>query len=619
MPYFIDGSPPGFLPHGRSFGPDLKGGAALFVGDREIPVSTASPAAHNEPFANHQRRRARFMMQAQAAAGPVGTLTFLRRFRGAGGHVRVTVFVCVVLICGSFAAAAVIQMRLDRMHALTQAAAFGQRRALEMARDLGAALDRYAAIGTVFASTEASAETSAALSESGGAPLRNIAVLARNGRLESEMRETPAGFLPLAPDVLAAAQRGRTVLLARDRRSIALLLPVGGRIVVVQIDPAALLAPAGMQDGLLATLSGSPIALGTNWTEAPEPAALALDGASSDSRVVEAPGGARLVSLQRVGPWPLAAGASFPVAEALHAWYGALPLYLFFILGPAFCGAALAVLFVRVFERHAKAAAAIRALRSTRPDEARLLVRLADAERRASDAERAKSRFVAQVSHELRTPLNAIIGFAEVIEGGVFGAPGHPKYVEYARDIGIAGRELHAKIGSVLEFAALDLPAEAAQQDDRTRTVDAARIVRAQLEERATAARARGLRLLVSIPDQAFVRAEPGALARVIGHLIDNAIAYTPKGGTVRVEMCAAKRDIVVAVRDTGAGFTSSERARAGEPFERFSRPGSPGGMGVGLAIAMGLTRRLGATLSLSSVPGEGTLAELRLNAAAPD
>ncbi|HEY6578224.1 MAG TPA: HAMP domain-containing sensor histidine kinase, partial [Rhizomicrobium sp.] len=461
----------------------------------------------------------------------------------------------------------------------------------------------------------ASAETSAALSEAGGAPLRNVAVLAWDGQIESEMRGTPAGLLPLAPDALARAHLGRTLVPARDGRTLVVLLALHHHVVAVQIDPAALLAPAGMEDGLLATLAGQPIALGAKWTEAPGPGVLALDDAGGVSRIVQAPDGARLVSLQRVGSWPLAAGASLRVDEALHAWYGALPLYLFFILGPAFCGAALAVLFVRLFERQAKAAAVIKALRSTHSDEARLLVRLADAERRASDAERAKSRFVAQVSHELRTPLNAIIGFAEVIEGGVFGAAGHPKYVEYARDIGIAGRELHAKIGSVLEFAALELPAGTAPQCVRTGTVDAARIARAQVEERAAAARARGLRAILSIPDKALARADSGALARVIGHLLDNAIAYTPKGGTVRVEMRADARDVVIAVRDTGAGFTSRERERAGEPFERFSRPGSPGGMGVGLAIAMGLTRRLGATLCLSSVPGEGTLAELRLAA----
>ncbi|HEX4078715.1 MAG TPA: HAMP domain-containing sensor histidine kinase [Rhizomicrobium sp.] len=556
------------------------------------------------------------MSQAQAAAGSAGTFMFLRRLRSASGRIRVTVFVCVVLICGSFASAAVIQMRLDRMHALSQAALFGQRRAQEMATELGASLDRYEAVGRAFASARAGAETSAALSEAGGAPLRNIAVFDQNGRIESEMKGVPASLLPLPAGVLA---RDRSLVVpAGDGRMLAILFHVRGRIVAVQIDSAALLAQAGMQDGLLSTASGRVIALGTEWTAAPAPAALALDRATAASRVVDLAGGARLVSLRQVGRWPLVAASSVRVEEALGAWYGALPLYLFFILGPAFAGAALAVLFVRVFERQGKVAAAIKALRSKRPDEARLLVRLADAERRTAEAERAKSRFVAQVSHELRTPLNAIIGFSEVIEGGVFGAPGHPKYVEYARDIGMAGRELHAKIGSVLEFAALDSHADGMRPGDQLRIVDAVRVARAAAGERAGAARARGLKLVVSLPEAASARAEPAALARVIAHLLDNALAYTPGGGVVRLEMRADARDIVIRVRDTGPGFTKRESADAGQPFQRFARPGAPGGMGVGLAIAMGLARRMAGTLSLSSVPGQGTVAELRLAAAAP-
>jgi len=109
--------------------------------------------------------------------------------------------------------------------------------------------------------------------------------------------------------------------------------------------------------------------------------------------------------------------------------------------------------FVREFERRARASEAIRTLRTMRPVEAKLLVRLAGAERRAVEDNRAKTEFIAHMSHELRTPLNAIIGFSEVIERGFYGAVGHAKYVEYAHDINEAGRNLHNKIGDILEFA----------------------------------------------------------------------------------------------------------------------------------------------------------------------
>jgi signal transduction histidine kinase len=556
------------------------------------------------------------MPQFEAAAGPLAGQALLRRFRGSANRSRVSVIVCLVLICGSFASAALMQMRNDRTHALAQAAEFDTRRAGEIAADIDSTLDRYAAIGSAFANAATSPETSAALAEAGGVALRNILVLDQDGALESEMLATPGNLLPLSAGALSAARRGKLAFASRDGGSLVLLLGTNGRLVLVEVNPARLFREAGMEDGALATPAGRLLALGSNWREAPAPAALALEDARSDSRVADLKSGARLLSLARLPHWPLTAVASHPVDEALGAWYGALPLYFFFILGPSITGAVLAVVFVRLFEREARAAAAVQSLRAKRPDEARLLVRLADAERRAAEAERAKSRFIAQVSHELRTPLNAIIGFAESIEGGVFGAPGHPKYLEYARDIAESGRELHTKIGSVLEFAALETRREAVPSIENAATIDVAEVARAKIAERASLSQTRGLKLVVSAPDQAFARGDAGTLARILGHLLDNALAYTPKGGTVRLEIRADQREILIGVRDTGEGFSTGERLRAGEPFQRFRRGVSRGGMGMGLAIAMGLARRMGATVSLSSISGEGTLALLRLSAA---
>lgn len=555
------------------------------------------------------------MPQAQAAAGPIAGLTILRRFRTSANRVPLTVIVCLVLICGSFTSAALIQMRNDRARALSQAAEFGTRRAQEMAADLSTALDGYAAIGRAFANAATNPETSAALSEAGGAALRNIVVLDASGTLQSEMLKMPGDLLPLDTVTIAGALHGKRMAFGtRDGRSLVLLFAADRNLVLVEVDAAYFFRGAGMAEGALAAADGRLLALGTGWREAPDAATLALGHRAADSRIADLDSGARLLSLAKLSHWPLTAVASHPTRQALGAWYGALPLYLFFILGPSFAGAALAAVFVRLFEREARAAAALQSLRCTRAGEARLLVRLADAERRAAEAERAKARFIAQVSHELRTPLNAIIGFAETIESGVFGAP-HVKYGEYARDIAGAGRELHAKIGSVLEYAALENPRGTSPKEDLQEPVDISEIARRKIAERASLAQVRGLKLVVSAPDAAFARGDAGTVARILGHLLDNALGYTPKGGTVRVEIRADAREVVVGVRDTGEGFSTAERLHAGEAFQRFPRNIPRGGMGMGLAIAMGLARRMGATLSLSSVPGDGTLALLRLAA----
>ncbi len=551
------------------------------------------------------------MAQSRAASGPIEVLTesVVRTARAATRNIRVTVVIAVVLICGSFASAAAIQMRLDRMHAMTEAAAFGDRRAQEIATDLSATLDRYAGLGAAFANSASSAETSAALSEAGGRALRDVTVLDGEGRLQFEMTGAPEGFLPLPPSALAAVSSGRIVIPSPDGRSIALVYRAGARIVALQLDPALLLPPASMEEALLATLDGRVVALGAHWNDVPGTGALALDGAPSASRLAQLASGERLVSLRRVPGWPLSAGSSVSVGDALGAWYGALPLYFFFIFGPALAGAGLAVVFVREFERRARTAEAIRTLRATKPEDARLLVRLADAERRASEAERSKSEFIAHMSHELRTPLNAIIGFSEVIEHGFFGQPGHPKYVEYAHDIAQAGRQLHGKIGDILEFADL----EERRHLIAPAIIDAAASTRAVIDECAAGARERRIKLTVSLPGEAMAFADAAAVKRILSTILTNALQYTPPGGQVRVELRGDGAAVTIAVRDNGLGFSHAEAARAGEAFTRFDRPGSTTGTGLGLAIAMMLAKRMSGAVRIQSAQGEGTLAELRL------
>ena len=111
-----------------------------------------------------------------------GTMKFATR------NVRWTVIISILLIFGSFVSAAIIQMRLDRMHALDQARAIESRRAAEMASDLAEIFNRYASLGNAFANAQLNTETSAALSEAGGAALTNIAVLDESGHLLSEMK-----------------------------------------------------------------------------------------------------------------------------------------------------------------------------------------------------------------------------------------------------------------------------------------------------------------------------------------------------------------------------------------------------------------------------------------------
>ncbi len=534
---------------------------------------------------------------------------FSGAMRAAARNVRWTVLISILLIFGSFICAAVLQMRMDRMHALDQAASIEARRAQELASDFSSTLDRYAALGAAFLDLQMNVETSAALSDAGGPALQNIAVLDGAGHLLFEMKRAPKDILPLAHATLAGALAGRMVFSANAGRSIVLAFAESGRVVLVQLATHELFARSTMEEDLLATADGQLLAIGHNWRDLPSYDSLALRNRRAETRTLELRSGRRLVALAPLPKWPVTAGASVQVGEALSAWYGALPLYFFFILGPAFAGGGLAVVFVREFERHTRPGSADRLLKAKRNEEAKLLIRLADAERRAVEADRSKAEFLTHMSHELRTPLNAIIGFSEVIEQGLFGKAGHPKYEEYAHDINDAGRKLHAKIGDILEFASL----EAGKQPINLAAVDAAAIARQAMEEAAGRAFSRKIRISVALPETCRAVADEYGLKRALNNLLTNALHYTGDSGLVRVQLRSDDYSVYITIQDNGFGFTSVEAERAGEPFLRFDRPGGLTGTGLGLAIASSLIRRMGGGLNISGKQGEGATAEIRL------
>jgi len=487
--------------------------------------------------------------------------------RAASRNIRLTVVASVVLICGSFAAAAALQMKNDRTHALAQADTFEARRAGDVAAAAETNLDRIAALGRAFAGGKDIRE---AAHLSG---IRNITVFDRKRAPIARLWGDAVTLPPGASATTAPAISARAIM----------TVPLGGKIVAIAFDPRALVPTRMLERAALTTVDGTVLIQDENWNGAGESVP--------------------------VGNWPIFVRTSVDEDAALRAWTGALPLYLFVILGPALVGAGLAAIFVGEFERRARANGAIRSLRATRPIEAKLLVRLAQAELRAADDLRAKTEFIAHMSHELRTPLNAIIGFSEVIEQGFFGDVGHAKYVEYAHDINEAGRNLHSKIGDILEFANI----EAGRYPLEPSVIDVAKIATECAAECAGRAFSRRIALNLGFTAAAEALADPVAVKRIVSCLLSNALLYTQEGGQVRLEVHEEEGAVVVSIADNGSGFTRAEAATAALPFRSHARRGATTGMGMGLTIAMALARRMGGAIRIGGLSGEGTVAELRL------
>jgi signal transduction histidine kinase len=111
---------------------------------------------------------------------------------------------------------------------------------------------------------------------------------------------------------------------------------------------------------------------------------------------------------------------------------------------------------------------------------------------------------------------------------------------------------------------------------------------------------------------------DEGRIHQVLVNLVSNAIKYTPRGGRVRIEVRAQDGGALLAVEDTGMGFSPDQAA---ELFRPFSQPHGQrlGGFGLGLHISRLLTEMHGGTIQGASAgPGHGARFEVRLPCAAP-
>jgi signal transduction histidine kinase len=238
--------------------------------------------------------------------------------------------------------------------------------------------------------------------------------------------------------------------------------------------------------------------------------------------------------------------------------------------------------------------------------------------RRAKDAaetaNRAKSRFLATMSHELRTPLNAIIGFSDALLREA-GNPDPARIDEYAQQVNLAGHQLLGLINSILDVSRI----EAGRFELADDLVDLPRMVRAAVRRADASAQAAEIELVVRMAeDLPRLRADERRLSQALGHLLGNAIKFTEAGGSVTVAaMMATGGELAISVVDTGIGIAEADLERVFEPFTQIdsSLARRFDGSGLGLYVSRALVQGHGGQLVLSSRPGEGTTAEIRLPA----
>jgi hypothetical protein len=302
----------------------------------------------------------RFDIAPAATAIGSAVASLLRRGQR---HVRITTVLSVLIICGCFAAATALQMRRDYAHAVQLAELYTAAQAQTLATQTGAMLDRLAALGTAYANLSNAADAAYVIGAAEDGRVLNIATADNTGKFIGALRGDIATAGGIPSEAFNRLQLGRSVVPYENEAigSSPVTLIFRGeaeRMVVMPLNPAALLPQRVLGETALFTPQGLPLAFGAGWERQPPSFILRTENGANLRHLVYGDID-RIVALAPVPGWPLAAAASVRSAEALGTWYGSLPLYLFVILGPAIVGAALAVILVGTFERADRARAAL--------------------------------------------------------------------------------------------------------------------------------------------------------------------------------------------------------------------------------------------------------------------
>lgn len=200
---------------------------------------------------------------------------------------------------------------------------------------------------------------------------------------------------------------------------------------------------------------------------------------------------------------------------------------------------------------------------------------------RLAELEADRGRVLRHVSHELKTPLASLREGVALLEDGVLG-PLEPEQREVTAILAHSAHTLQARIEQLLRL-------NASQFDARSLHLQPTALLpllRKIGEEQRLPARAR--RVTIGLAgDAPIVHADAGKLHSVFSNLLANAIAFSPTGGHIRIELRRAGENVVIDCRDEGPGIAPDELERIFEPFYqgRRSPPSSAGGSGIGLAI----------------------------------
>jgi heavy metal sensor kinase len=220
------------------------------------------------------------------------------------------------------------------------------------------------------------------------------------------------------------------------------------------------------------------------------------------------------------------------------------------------------------------------------------------------------TQFTADASHELRAPVSLIRTTAEVAVQKRDRPAG--EYLEALDDI----LEESERTSQVVDSLMLLARADSGKENLELVHIDAGAVVKGAAVQGEKLARAHGLTFNSSVPDGwVSIQADADALRRALLILLDNAVKYTPQGGSVSIALAPRDGFAVVSVSDTGIGIAKQDTTHIFDRFWRADKARSreQGGAGLGLSIAKWIVDIHGGSIDVESEPGKGSTFQIRV------
>ncbi|NJO80987.1 MAG: HAMP domain-containing histidine kinase [Cyanobacteria bacterium RM1_2_2] len=228
-----------------------------------------------------------------------------------------------------------------------------------------------------------------------------------------------------------------------------------------------------------------------------------------------------------------------------------------------------------------------------------------------SEAAQLKSQFLATVSHELRTPMNAVIGFSQLLLRNNSREPLNTQQRSMAERILSNAQHLLEIINEMLNYTKL----EAGQLRMQPQVLNLTHLIHAIGQDLQEVAQRKQLQLEIDAElRDPYIVSDPTWLQQVVLQLISNALKFTPSG-RVQVSIQESEDSLTLVVKDTGIGIQPTELEHIFEPFRQIDQTTTRQhrGLGMGLALAGALVRKMRGTITVDSLVGQGSTFRVRL------